>query len=800
MIAVRGVSEATKLEMARLGGYTIVRKLAKGGMAEIYLARSVGPEGFEKLVVLKRILPRYAENPKFVQLFLDEAKLAASLDHPHIVHVYDMGRIDGHYFFTMEYVHGQDTRSILRKASHHKAHPIPIAIAVQIARTMAAALHHAHERKQPDGASRDVVHRDVSPSNILVSYDGAIKLADFGVAKAASSSVRTRTGALKGKVGYMSPEQARGMPIDRRSDIFSLGVVLWELVAMRRLFKTDNDLATIQAIINATPPLLAELRDDCPPELDRVVRRALEKDPATRYQTAQQLQRDLEELARELKLDQSSISLSHYMNELFADEIAAWRDAQAAGATVTDFMFAHSNPTPVSESDFSLEDGDDEPDDDDEVDDEPSDVAPAPQPPLAGTLEEPSTERRAKMSEVDEPDDATDFGPPPVMESGVGPLPKRPATVNVIPRIQPPVLPKTDTLREDNPFDNATTRLQPNLLAEAAFANEAPTAVGTVGAFVDEAPTVSAPPDILQKAFAETDETVQAGPRYAIPDTAYPTPVDKPGLYDKEAATSPFHKAPVEGSLAPPNLPSVPHVSSLPAMLPQPGKPPVLPGAARPGAIFDTPMHTPIANPPPPPSYPGAPTFAAPEPGEPTGFEPDPPGDGQFAMMPPPGAFGPGPMAVGSFPPGAMAHAPHLHGYTGNPMQPRTPPVGVAAMGYPSYDFDPNLAIDLAPQRRWVVIAGIAVGVMVLLILLIVIFSRGDEEEEVVPDEPPAAPAPRSEAAPAPAPAVVARPAPAPAPVAKVEPKREPPPPEPVKAELPKITRQPPTAIRRKRR
>jgi serine/threonine protein kinase len=167
--------------MARLGGYTIVRKLAKGGMAEIYLARSLGPEGFEKLVVLKRILPKYASNPKFVQLFLDEAKLAASLDHPNVVHVYDMGRVDGHYFFTMEYVHGQDTRSILRKASRLKGHHIPIAIAVQIVRSMASALHHAHERKRPDGTARDIVHRDVSPSNILVSYDGAIKLADFGV-------------------------------------------------------------------------------------------------------------------------------------------------------------------------------------------------------------------------------------------------------------------------------------------------------------------------------------------------------------------------------------------------------------------------------------------------------------------------------------------------------------------------------------------------------------------------------------------------------------------------------------------
>src|SRR5579883_643465 len=167
-------------------------------MADIYLARSVGPEGFEKLVVLKRILPSHASNPRFVKLFLDEAKLAAGLDHPHIAHTYEMGKVDGSYFFTMEYVHGQDLRATLRR-SDRMNRKFPLDHAVGIGRDVAAALHYAHERRRPDGTLLDIVHRDVSPSNVLVSYDGVTKLVDFGVAKAATSSVKTRTGTLKGK-------------------------------------------------------------------------------------------------------------------------------------------------------------------------------------------------------------------------------------------------------------------------------------------------------------------------------------------------------------------------------------------------------------------------------------------------------------------------------------------------------------------------------------------------------------------------------------------------------------------------
>ncbi|HEY5920745.1 MAG TPA: protein kinase [Kofleriaceae bacterium] len=362
----RPVDQA-RAEATRLGSYEIVRKLARGGMAELFLSRTLGPEGFEKLVVLKKILPNYSENPKFVRLFLDEAKLAATLDHPHIAHVYDMGKVDGHYFFTMEYVHGQDVRTTMRRTARVNQR-FPIDHAVQIARNVAAALHYAHERRRPDGSLLDIVHRDVSPSNILVSYDGAVKLVDFGVAKATTSTVKTRTGTLKGKISYMSPEQAKGAPIDRRSDIFALGIVLWEMVTTQRLFRAENDLATIQQIINSKPQPPSQLRPESTPELDRVILRALAIDAEQRYQTAEQLQLDLEELAREQKLKQSTVALRTYMHELFADEIRAWSTAQASGQTLTEHMVEQATEmtTPVSESDVYDLDHFDEGDDDED--------------------------------------------------------------------------------------------------------------------------------------------------------------------------------------------------------------------------------------------------------------------------------------------------------------------------------------------------------------------------------------------------------------------------------------------------
>ncbi len=345
-------------ETTRLGSFEILRRLARGGMAEIYLARTCGPSGFEKLVVLKKILGKFADKPRYVQLFLEEAKLAASLDHPNIAQVYDIGMVDGSYFFAMEHLHGQDVRSILHRA-WRIGERLPIEHAVQIARHVASALHFAHEKRRSDGTLLGLVHRDVSPSNILVTYDGATKLLDFGVAKNAASTVKTRTGALKGKIAYMSPEQARGAPLDRRSDIFSLGIVLWEMVATQRLYRADNDLATLQLIIHQPPRPPSQVRPECPPELERIVLRALAQDPEARYPTAEQLVLELDELAREHKLKQSPNALAATLGQLFGPELAAWREAQAAGVPLADHLQELGDRTrPVGESELiRLQDG-----------------------------------------------------------------------------------------------------------------------------------------------------------------------------------------------------------------------------------------------------------------------------------------------------------------------------------------------------------------------------------------------------------------------------------------------------------
>jgi tRNA A-37 threonylcarbamoyl transferase component Bud32 len=334
----------------RLGKYEIMKRLATGGMAEIFLARVSGLPGFQKMVVIKRILPQLASNNDFVEMFLDEARIAATLQHPNVVQMYDVGVVDGNYFIAMEYLHGEDVRSIM-KTLNKSERKLPLEHALNIVIGVASGLHYAHEKVGFDGTRLDIVHRDVTPQNIIVTYDGAVKLLDFGIAKASNRFGETRFGTLKGKVPYMSPEQCRGEALDRRSDIFSLGIMLYELTLGTRLFKGKSDFELLKQIVEGTVPPPRELDPKYAPELDAIVMRALAKEKDQRYATARELQAELEALVRADRLHVSPIALTQYMEELFGQKIEAWREAQAQGKTLGEHLEAQ-RPVPISDDDL----------------------------------------------------------------------------------------------------------------------------------------------------------------------------------------------------------------------------------------------------------------------------------------------------------------------------------------------------------------------------------------------------------------------------------------------------------------
>ncbi len=316
----------------RFGQYEILERIASGGMAELFRARRSGVEGFQKIVAIKKILPHIAGDEEFIAMFADEAKLAAQLSHPNIVHIFDLGKIEaGGYFIAMEHVEGRDLRSILHMVRETGLR-LPVPLAVSIAAKVAAALDYAHRRRGDDGQDLNIVHRDVSPPNILVSTDGDIKLCDFGIAKAASKVSQTESGALKGKVPYMSPEQAWGKPLDQRSDIYSLGAVLFEMLTGRKLFQGDSDLNVLEKVRAGEVVLPSSLNPEVPPALDAAVLKALAREPDERYPRASDLLRDLETVVRTYEPPPSSADLAAYVRHLEKEEAdrreARTREAQ----------------------------------------------------------------------------------------------------------------------------------------------------------------------------------------------------------------------------------------------------------------------------------------------------------------------------------------------------------------------------------------------------------------------------------------------------------------------------------------
>jgi len=279
------------------GRYVLLDCVATGGMAELFRAKRKGVEGFEKIVAVKRILPHLSSNQDFVEMFIAEAKMVASLSHPNIAQIFDLGKIDDSYYIAMEYVEGRDLRTILTRA-RHRGVLLGVELAALIAAKVGAALEYAHRHKDEKGRELRIVHRDVSPQNILVSNEGEVKLVDFGIAKAATKASHTDSGSLRGKLLYMSPEQAWGKPLDRRSDIFSLGGVFFESLTGHPLFSGNSEMSILERVREARFLSPSSLNPAVPIELEAIVTRALQKEPDDRYQDAAEMLLDLDTYLR----------------------------------------------------------------------------------------------------------------------------------------------------------------------------------------------------------------------------------------------------------------------------------------------------------------------------------------------------------------------------------------------------------------------------------------------------------------------------------------------------------------------
>jgi len=306
----------------KFGQYVLLEKIATGGMAEVWKARMRGVEGFQKIVAIKKILPHLSDNQDFIEMFIDEAKLAAQLNHNNIIHIYDLGKIQSSYYIAMEYVDGYDLKNILRRAQE-RDHPIQVELALFIASKVAAALDYAHRKRDYNEQDMGLVHRDVSPQNVLISQEGDIKLCDFGIAKAASKASHTQAGALKGKLQYMSPEQAWGRHIDKRSDVFALATVLFEMLTGRKLFTGDNELSILEQVREARVAKPSDYNDEVTPEIDNVVLKALQKEPEKRYQSAGEMARDLDQILYTFKPTPTSADLAIFMHRLETNEPVA---------------------------------------------------------------------------------------------------------------------------------------------------------------------------------------------------------------------------------------------------------------------------------------------------------------------------------------------------------------------------------------------------------------------------------------------------------------------------------------------
>jgi serine/threonine-protein kinase len=303
-----------------LGRYRVVDEIGIGGMASVHLARMDGPGGFQKWVAIKRIHPHLVEDQTFIHMFLDEARIAARISHPNVATVFDLGEHEDTYWIAMEYLHGEPLREVMRRTEEITA-PMPPEIACRVIADAAEGLHAAHELLGKNGEKLGLVHRDVTPHNLFVTYDGNTKVVDFGIAKFSSRMSSTRAGTLKGKLAYMSPEQVHGEGIDRRTDIFALGVVLWELTTGQRLFRMESDLDTLAKVQECNFPRPSSIVRGYPIDLEKIVMKALSKNRGERFKTAREFSRALQSLLMRRGLFIASDEVAAYMKQIFDDRI-----------------------------------------------------------------------------------------------------------------------------------------------------------------------------------------------------------------------------------------------------------------------------------------------------------------------------------------------------------------------------------------------------------------------------------------------------------------------------------------------
>jgi len=314
--------------------YRVTQRLESGGMAEVFRGEATSVAGFKKQVAIKRVLPHLASNEKFIKMFLDEARLSARLSHANIVQVFDIGRVEGTYFIVMEYIDGVNLKAVV-EFLRARNEPVSMALAVHVTVKVCEGLHYAHELSDSDGQPLHIVHRDISPPNVLISKRGEVKIVDFGLAKAAHSVEKTEPGVVKGKFSYLAPETAQGQEADSQADIYAAGIMLWEMLAGRKLFQGETDYQTVKMVQQSQVPSIRTLNADVPDALERIINKALARDKAQRYRTAQLMGVELERFLAQNRMFASAFDLGELVGRVAEEKARSARtDGQQGGGEI----------------------------------------------------------------------------------------------------------------------------------------------------------------------------------------------------------------------------------------------------------------------------------------------------------------------------------------------------------------------------------------------------------------------------------------------------------------------------------